>query len=104
MTTMTMNTPEEALVCRCGICGTQTSVETDTKRKRYDVISPDGFTIRIGVPPFISKKERRKYFEWWKKRLKQQGYYSSVPYGRIHLDDLEDFCEWIELKPGQRVF
>ena len=68
------------------------------KNKKYDVISPDGFTIRIGVDPFNSIKERDKYFKMWKERFARQGYYSSVKYGRIHLADLADFCEWIEVE------
>lgn len=67
------------------------------KKKKYDVISPDGFTIRIGVDPFNSIKERDKYFKMWKERFATQGYYSSVKFGRIHLADLTDFCEWIEV-------
>ncbi len=67
------------------------------KQKRYDVISPDGFTIRMGVPEFKSIKERNAYFRMWKRRFKAQGYYSSVPYGRIPLEDLADYCQWIEV-------
>ena len=66
-------------------------------KKKYDVISPDGFSIRIGVPPFNSIAERKKYFDMWKKRYEGQGYYSSAAYGRIHLADLEDFCQWTEV-------
>lgn len=69
-----------------------------SKKKKYDVISPDGFTIRIGVDPFTSIKERDKYFKMWKDRFSRQGYYSSVKYGRIHLADLADYCEWIEVE------
>ncbi|MDO9000995.1 MAG: hypothetical protein Q7W45_14605 [Bacteroidota bacterium] len=68
-----------------------------SKNKKYDVISPDGFSIRIGVPLFNSIKERDQYFKMWKKRYEKQGYYSSVKYGRIHLADLADYCEWIEV-------
>jgi hypothetical protein len=68
------------------------------KKKKYDVISPDGFSIRIGVPEFNSIKERDQYFKMWKKRYEKQGYYSSVKYGRIHLADLADYCEWIEVE------
>lgn len=64
--------------------------------KKYDVISPDGFSIRIGVPPFKSIKERDDYFKMWKKRYERQGYYSSNS-GRIALDDLAARCQWIEL-------
>ena len=66
------------------------------EKKKYDVISPDGFSIRIGVPPFKSKEERDAYFEQWKKRYEAQGYYSSNS-GRISLSDLESACGWIEI-------
>jgi hypothetical protein len=64
--------------------------------KKYDVISPDGFSIRIGVPPFKSTKEREEYFKMWKKRYERQGYYSSNT-GPIDLEDLRDYCEFIEV-------
>jgi hypothetical protein len=71
--------------------------ETKTKKKKkYDVISPDGFSIRIGVPLFSSIKERDEYFKKWKYRYKGQGYYSSNT-GRIPLDDLKDYCQFIEV-------
>lgn len=66
------------------------------KAKKYDVISPDGFSIRIGVPPFKSIEEREKYFEIWKKRFERQGYYSSNR-GPIPLSELRNRCEWITL-------
>jgi len=67
-------------------------------KKKYDILSPDGFSIRIGVEPFTSMKKAREYFKEWKDRYKIQGYYSSVPYGRIPLEDLEDYCQWIEIE------
>lgn len=73
------------------------SKKKPSRRKRYDVISPDGFSIRIHVPLFKSIKERDDYFKMWKKRFEHQGYYSSVPYGRIPLEDLADYCQWIEI-------
>ena len=66
------------------------------EKKKYDVISPDGITIRIGVPPFKTIKAREEYFELWKKRFERQGYYSANN-GRIRLEDLSKRCEWIEL-------
>ncbi|HTD42332.1 MAG TPA: hypothetical protein VK671_16995, partial [Mucilaginibacter sp.] len=65
------------------------------KKQKFDILSPDGFSIRIGVEPFTSMKKAREYFLEWKDRFKIQGYYSSVPYGRIPLEDLEDYCEWV---------
>lgn len=72
-------------------------------KKKYDVISPDGFTIRIGVEPFASIKSAQEYFKKWKDRFKVQGYYSSVSYGRIPLEDLEDYCQFVEWDPKRLV-
>lgn len=66
--------------------------------RKYDILSPDGFSIRIGVEPFTSIKKAREYFKMWKNRYKKQGYYSSVPYGRLPLEDLEDYCQWVEIE------
>lgn len=73
------------------------SERTPTHKKRYDVISPDGISIRKGVPLFKSTKERDDYFKMWKKRFEHQGYYYSVIYGRIPLEKLAHFCQWIEI-------
>ncbi len=72
-------------------------------KKKYDILSPDGFTIRIGVEPFSSKNVAQEYFKKWIDRFKVQGYYSSVSYGRIPLDDLEDYCEFTEWDPKRLV-
>jgi len=72
-------------------------------KKKYDILSPDGFTIRIGVEPFSSKKIAQDYFKKWKDRYQVQGYYSSVPYGRIPFNDLEDYCELVEWDPKRLV-
>lgn len=72
-------------------------------KKKYDIISPDGFTIRMGDEPFTSMKNAQEYFKKWKDRFKIQGYYSSVPYGRIPLEDLEDYCQFVEWDPKRLV-
>ena len=66
------------------------------KKKKYDVLSPDGFSIHP-TDTYSSKKEARKAFEVWKKRYKLQGYYSSSRYGRIPLDELVNEVELITL-------
>ena len=65
------------------------------KPKKYDVISPDGFSIHFS-DTYPSKKKAREAFEKWKKNFERQGYYSSTSHGRIPLEDLEQYCE---LKP-----
>jgi hypothetical protein len=61
--------------------------------KRYQVISPDGFTIEFDVWAYPSKKKAKEAFEKWKERYTRQGYYSSVKYGRIPLAELENYCQ-----------
>lgn len=60
---------------------------------KYDVISPDGFSIHP-TDTYSSLSKAVKAFKEWKERFKPQGYYSSVSFGRIHLDDLEDFMQF----------
>jgi hypothetical protein len=64
------------------------------KMKKFDVISPDGFSIHFS-DTYKTKKEARKAFEEWKKRYEMQGYYSSTNYGRIPLNELENYCKII---------
>lgn len=64
--------------------------------KRFDVISPDGFSIHFS-DTYKSVKEAKKAFEQWKKRYEMQGYYSSTNYGRIPLDELKDYCRIVTL-------
>jgi len=66
-------------------------------RNKFDVISPDGFSIHFS-DVYSSKKEAIKAFQEWKKRYERQGYYSSTNYGRIPLDELENYCSIIKLK------
>lgn len=67
------------------------------KKQRYDVLSPDGFSIRR-EGDFPSEKAREKYFLKWMKRFEHQGYYSSVN-GRIPLDELREHCQFIIVEP-----
>lgn len=70
---------------------------TKTKRKKYQVLSPDGFTIEFDKFTYPSKKKSLEAFNTWKKRFEQQGYYSSTNYGRIPLEELEDYCVFREI-------
>ena len=58
---------------------------------KYQVLSPDGFTIEFDKPYYPSKKKAFEAFDKWKKRYEVQGYYSSNN-GRISLDELENYC------------
>ena len=60
--------------------------------KQFDVISPDGFSIHFS-DTYSSKKQAMKAFDEWKKRYEPQGYYSSMNYGRIPLDELHNYIE-----------
>ena len=59
--------------------------------KKYEVLSPDGFTIEFDRPYYTSKEKAFEAFDKWKKRYEVQGYYSSNN-GRISLDELENYC------------
>ena len=60
--------------------------------KKWRILSPDGFTIEFGVDHYTSSEQMRESFEKWKQRYEGQGYYSSNEYGRIPLDELENYC------------
>lgn len=64
---------------------------------KYQVLSPDGFTIEFDKPHYPSKKKAFDAFDKWKKRYEVQGYYSSNEYGRIPLEDLEDYISVTKL-------
>lgn len=64
------------------------------KRNKFQVLSPDGFTIEFDKPHYPSRKKAIEAYEKWKSRYEQQGYYSSAK-GRIPLDELDDNCSLI---------
>lgn len=65
-------------------------------KKKYDVLSPDGFSINFS-DTYTSKKAAIKAAENWADAYKRQGYYSSVKYGRIPIEDILDYCNLIEV-------
>lgn len=71
---------------------------TSTKpRPRYAVISPDGFTIER-TPSYPTQYKAWTTFEQWRAKYEAQGYYASVKYGRIPLDDLHNYCQFKTLE------
>jgi len=60
------------------------------------ILSPDGFAIHP-TETYPNEKVAKQKFNEWRKNFKRQGYYSSVKFGRIHLSDLEDYCELKEV-------
>lgn len=65
--------------------------------KKIKVISPDGFTIDFSINFYRSYKKAKEAFDKWRQRYITQGYYSSTQYGRIPLEDLEDYCTFIDI-------
>ena len=59
--------------------------------KKFEVLSPDRISIEFNKPYYNSKEKAFEAFDKWKKRYEIQGYYSSNYYGRISLEDLEDY-------------
>ena len=64
--------------------------------EEYIILSPDGFPIH--PTNTYTEKEITTAFVNWKSNYQDQGYYSSVPYGRIQLDELEKYCEIVKIK------
>lgn len=67
-----------------------------TTRKNYIVLSPDGFTIEFHPHEYTSKKQSLMALDRFVSRYVSQGYYSSVNYGRIAIDEIKHYCQIIE--------
>lgn len=61
---------------------------------KYDVISPDGFSIHFS-DTYPTKKAAENALKEWCKRYEIQGYYSSMS-GRIELNKLPQYCKIIK--------
>ena len=61
----------------------------------YNILSPDGITLRR-EKTYSTIDEAKADFNEWKKAFERQGYYSSNK-GRIPLDELEENCTLIEV-------
>ena len=70
-------------------------------KKRYQVLSPDGFSIDGSRPLFTSYKKAKQALSKWIENYKAQGYYSQTCYNgyirRISLTELPDYCEIITI-------
>lgn len=56
------------------------------------VLSPDGFNIHHS-DTYKTVAQAEAAFEKWKENFNFQGFYSSVQYGRIPLEDLRLYCK-----------
>ena len=84
-----------------GLEGKPKSSNTLKDKILYDILSPDGFTIRMPDNAlFKTRDEGIEYFKKWMKRFEVQGYYSSNS-GRIPLIDLQEECTWEEVLASQ---
>ena len=61
------------------------------KAIKYRILSPDGFDIRMDKISY-TEKQVPKELDNFTKRYERQGYYSSVRYGKISLDDISYYC------------
>jgi hypothetical protein len=64
--------------------------------KMFDILSPDGFSIHFS-DTYKTVEEAKKAFRQWKNRYEFQGYYSSTKYGRIPLNELENYCKIVKV-------
>ena len=62
----------------------------------YNILSPDGFTIR--QENFVSQEEAKEYLIQWIKRYEKQKYYSKNDGTKIPLSKVELFCKPINNK------
>jgi len=69
--------------------------------KKYQVLSPDGFSIQYEPYYYNSLKQAKLALNKWIKSFKFQGYYSQTCYNgyvrRISLNELQDYCEIREI-------
>ena len=63
---------------------------------KFRILSPDG--IDIAPNRLYEESEFNHEIERFKERFKAQGYYSSAEHGRIELDDLEDWMQFVEVE------
>jgi len=66
------------------------------KRKKYNVLSPDGFYIHHS-DTYTSKKKAFEAVKKWAKGFERQGYYSSPRYGRIPFGEIIEYCRLVEV-------
>jgi mannose/cellobiose epimerase-like protein (N-acyl-D-glucosamine 2-epimerase family) len=64
---------------------------------KYQVLSPDGFTIERDKTHYSSKEKAIEAYSAWAERYKSQGYYSSAKHGRIYISDLYDYCQFNQI-------
>lgn len=70
-------------------------------KDKYDVLSPDGFSISRDSK-WRSKAAVKNSIKVWCQRFETQGYYSSTQ-GRISLDDLPKRVKVIDLKTNKEI-
>lgn len=69
--------------------------------KKYQVLSPDGFTIHHDPYYYRSLKQAKQALKDWINTYQTQGYYSQTCYNgynrQISLELLPDYCEIIAI-------
>jgi hypothetical protein len=64
---------------------------------KFDVLSPDGFSIHFS-DVYDTEEQAKKAIIEWCKRYETQGYYSSVRYGRIPISEIPNYCKIISVE------
>ncbi len=64
------------------------------EQEKYNVLSPDGFTLTADDNYNSIEEAEQKTLDWCE-RYRVQGYYSSVSYGRIPFNEIKDYCKII---------
>jgi hypothetical protein len=76
------------------LCKNKTTMATVTK---YDVLSPDGFSISFDEM-WDTPDEASKALDKWVERYRGQGYYSTTNRERIPLDELTTWCTIVPIE------
>lgn len=60
----------------------------------FNIQSPDWFDISMEL--FKTAEEAWAYFEVWKARFQNQGYYSTRKWEQIPLEEIKDRCTLVD--------
>lgn len=71
-------------------------MKTMENQKEFVVLSPDGIRISYNKT-YKTEEDAYEAFKLWVENYRNQGYYSSVEFGRIDLEDMEHYCQMVEI-------
>lgn len=85
------------LKCSSDINLDEVEIYKQVFEEKFDVLSPDGFSIHFS-DVYDTEEQAKEAMIEWAKRYEFQGYYSSVKYGRIPISEIPKYCEIISVE------